>query len=227
MIRLLPIALFGCLAIACAFLIITGMQMQEQFDRLAADPTEISCRGVLNARYSEPVHLSITKFKPGRHVIPVRGSSSADDQWQSVYACLLPENLRGMESAYAGVIVHLTDVHNDEELKEVLQSKAISCYFWPTKQELPPHVHSTLALKYRSMDLPRNVHVDTAKTVDGEQLASVFWWSGVIGLGIGVFALVSFYLFKIVSAVRNRDQDDFMDTDDVEQNRAGLPAVDA
>ena len=200
--------------------------MHEQFSRLAADPTEISCRGLLNARYSEPMHLSITKFKPGRHVIPVRDSASADGQWQSAYACLFPANLDGMESAYAGVVVHLTGVHNDEDLEKALKSEAVSCYFWPTKQELPPHIHSNLALKYRSMDLRKNVQVETAETVDGEQLAIAFWWTGVIGLGLGVFLLIGFYVFKIVSAVRNRDDDDFMDNDDPEQNRAGLPAID-
>ena len=230
MIRLLPIALFGCLAIACAFLIVTGMEMHEQFGRLSADPTEISCEDLLSARYSEPVHLSVTDFKPGRHVIPVRDTDSANKRWQSAYAVLFPVDLRGLESAYAGAVIHLADVHNDEELEQVLKQDSVDCYFWPAKQELPPRIHSNLALKYRSMDLSRNRRVEAGEPVGGEQLAIGLWWTGVIGLGLGVFSLVSFYLFKIVSAIRQRGNDDFMDsTTDInpEQNRAGLPAIDA
>lgn len=222
MLRFLPIILGGCVAIVSALIAAIGILALADYERLSAEPFEISCKNMLTMVPNETYRFRLTDWKHGKNVYPVPVRD--DGEWESVYVCLFPKELKKLRNNYSAVVVRMDGVTGTKELKELFSTGELDVFYKPAKQEIETNLYSRMAQKYRSMTFEDCVQVHCGGPPPSDQFGRMCFYGGLIGLGVSVAAVVLFYLFKLLKALLFRQKDPWADEEPKSvSNRAGLP----
>ena len=224
MLRFLPIILGGCVAIVSALIAAIGILALADYERLSDEPFEISCKNMLTLIPNETFRFRLKDWNYGKSVYPVPVRD--DGQWESVYVCLFPKQIKRLHRNYAAVVVRMDGVRGAEELKEIFASGKLDVYYKPTDQEFDPNLYSRMAQKYRSMSFTHCVQVHCGGPPPSDQFGRLCFYGGVGGLVVSIGGVVLFYLCKLLISFLMRQKDPWLDEEpESVTNRAGLPTA--
>jgi len=224
MLRFLPIILGGCVAVVSGLIAAIGILALADYERLTAEPFEISCKNFLKVVPRDTYRFRLTDWKHGKSVYP--DPVAEDGQWESVYICLFPKQLKKLRNNYSAIVVRMEGVNGTERLEEILDSGDIDVYYAPDKQGFETGLYSRISQKYRSMTFEDCVQVHCGGPAPSNRFGNMCFYGGLIGMGAAIGLVILFYLFKMLKAIFTRKKDPWLEEQaEVVNNRAGLPSV--
>ena len=222
MVRYLPILLAGCVAIISGLIGAVGLRALGEYEKLSVEPMEMTLVEFASDQPDDKFRFRLTDLQHGASVYP---EPAADDgEWQQVYVCLFPKNLKRLPKNYASVIVKFDGVKGKDELAKLLEDGELDVFYWPQKQKLPESVYNRMAKKYRGMLFDQCLHCETGGQPPSPDFGNSCIYAGTAGVSLSFIGIIAFYLFRMLRSRRGKSMDWNDDKPEQFANKAGLPS---
>ena len=200
MVRYLPILFGACLAIISGLIAAVGVRALAQYERVAADPIEMTFDEFFEGRPDEVFRYRLTDIQHGASVYPepVR----EDGNWEDVYLCLFPKRMKRLSNSYSSIIVKMQGVRGSKELAAKLEDGSLEVFFWPEKQNLPDGIYNRMAKKYRGMQFQKCLHCEAGGPPPSPDYGNSCIYFGIIGVSVSVVGVLGFYLLRMIGPFR-------------------------
>ena len=222
MVRVLPILLAVCTGVISALIGAVGLRALAEYEKLSVEPMEMTLEQFASDQPEDKFRFHLTDLQHGASVYP---EPAVDDgQWEQVYVCLFPKNLKRLGKNYASVIVKFEGVKGSEDLAKLLDDGELDVFYWPQKQSMPDGVRNRMATKYRGMLFEHRLHCETGGQPPSPDFGNSCIYAGTAGVSLSFIGIVGFYLLRMLFSRRGRSKDWHEEETEQYANKAGLPS---